>query len=55
MHRKDYLRAVDVIKSQRWIRDTTERTLLIDTFVEFFRDDNPQFNEDRFRGACEDE
>ena len=53
MHRKDYLRAVESIKSANWVRNDTERTLLIDTFVEFFQGDNPKFNPDRFRKACE--
>jgi len=55
MTKKDYLRAIDTIRSQNWVRNENERELLIGTFVAFFQGDNPRFNEDRFRQACQNE
>ena len=52
MSLKDYLRAVETIKSAHWVRNDNERELLTETFVEFFQDDNPRFNPDKFREAC---
>jgi len=51
MTKKNYLQAVSVIIET----NTTELEiqLLIDTFVDFFKDDNPRFDEVRFRKAFE--
>jgi hypothetical protein len=52
MSRKDYVRAAEIIRTERAL-SSVERACLISTFVEFFQDDNPRFNPDRFRRACE--
>jgi|GEM_PF-4007505 hypothetical protein len=52
MTKKDYLRAVNVIHS---VLLPKERKLLIESFVDFFQGDNPRFDEDRFRKACQNE
>jgi len=55
MTKKDYIRAAAIIQSF----DTTDVTARVikreaaDAFVEFFRGDNPSFDVERFRAACE--
>jgi len=51
MTKKDYLRAVDTIQATNTTE--TEFQLLIETFIDFFKDDNLKFSPDRFREACE--
>lgn len=58
MSKKDYERAVKIIQSL-FDNDTTGTTastwifrMVVDTFVEFFTDDNPQFDRTRFLKAC---
>lgn len=53
MSRKDYLVAVSVIKSIPLDRKDPKIAVLIDTFVDFFQNDNPRFNPEKFRRACE--
>jgi len=53
MTKKDYLRAVKTIQFTN--STESEFQMLIDTFVEFFEGDNPRFNKERFRKACQDE
>jgi hypothetical protein len=61
MTKKDYKRAANLVA---WMRKDERRTVdmsrgipvsitLEQTFIEFFRGDNPRFNEDRFQEACE--
>ena len=52
MHRKDYLKAVEHIKSALWVRNDYERKLLAVTFADFFENDNPRFDRERFMKAC---
>lgn len=55
MSKKDYMRAAELIRDF-WNRpDLAEVYALAETvqiFVEFFRHDNPRFDEGRFREAC---
>jgi len=53
MTRKDYLKAVEHIKSALWVRNNYERKLLAVTFADFFENDNPRFNRDLFIKACD--
>ena len=59
MTRKDYLRAASIVRDLgRRGKVPTEvaegaRDLMRDAFVTFFRGDNPRFDADRFREACE--
>jgi len=55
MTKKDYLRAAEVIRTELWVRNDDERELLVGTFIDFFQGDNPRFNEERFRKACQNE
>jgi hypothetical protein len=51
MTKKDYERAARIIQYRRsGDKDTDGR--LVGTFVTFFMDDNPRFDEVRFRAAC---
>jgi hypothetical protein len=56
MTRKDYERAAVLIQSAHEIaQDETEKACaraLVHAFVLFFQDDNPRFDEARFRRAC---
>lgn len=47
MSRKDYERAALLV--QKYGHDGCQ---IDDAFAEFFRNDNPRFDEDRFRRAC---
>ena len=52
MSKKDYERAARIVQRERGTGDL-ERACLVSTFVEFFHDDdNPRFDEARFRAAC---
>lgn len=58
MSKKEYIRAAEIVRLNR-PNGTTKalietRNLLEDSFVEFFRGDNPRFDEDRFREACKE-
>lgn len=56
--RKDYKKAVELIKEEvkHW-EDTvcagTVKLALVCVFIKFFRQDNPRFDEARFRSAIE--
>lgn len=52
MTKKDYLKAVEHIKSALWVRNDYERKLLAVTFADFFENDNPRFDRERFMKAC---
>jgi hypothetical protein len=51
MNEKDYQGAVKIIQATNTIEG--EYQILVDAFVEFFKADNPKFNEDKFRKACD--
>jgi hypothetical protein len=53
MTRKDYIKAAELIKTEFSGEAPQEKERTIAVFVQFFRQDNPRFNEDRFRSACE--
>ena len=48
MTRKDYERAAEIIRIEG--EGSQE---LIGTFVQFFQGDNPRFDKERFKAACE--
>lgn len=50
----DYVRAVTIIRSYTYPYMAAEgqANTLIDAFVQFFRGDNPRFDEDTFRADC---
>jgi hypothetical protein len=54
MTKKDYIIAAKMIRSQMsWGATKDEANpFVIQAFTEFFRDDNPLFDEKRFREAC---
>lgn len=51
MTKKDYIRAAEIIREAR-ISDK-ERSDLVRRFAQFFRDDNPRFDFERFEAACD--
>jgi hypothetical protein len=53
MSRKDYRRAAQEVIEARMHQGIKEYAYLIeDIFVRFFRGDNPEFDETKFREAC---
>jgi hypothetical protein len=56
MSKKDYERAAELVQTARGIVETRGENagckLMESTFVLFFMDDNPRFDEARFRAAC---
>jgi hypothetical protein len=56
MTKKDYIKAAEMIRTQMsWgaTKNGPDDTV-IQAFTEFFRDDNPRFDEKRFRQACKE-
>ena len=51
MTKKDYERAATIIQELHQ-ENTYDVTPVEEAFCEFFRDDNPRFDEARFRHAC---
>ena len=68
MTKKDYIKAAKMVSELRMNAQATSRiigakqrlyeenvsTVVEDVFANFFRNDNPRFDEDRFRKACKD-
>lgn len=66
MTKKDYIRAAKIVHDMRVDAKSTSRVIgakqrlyeenvsteVEDSFVRLFRDDNPRFDENRFRQAC---
>jgi hypothetical protein len=54
MTKRNFISAAQLVASGRFSGKYSAKVAkgLEDTFVEFFRNDNPRFNEDRFRAAC---
>lgn len=48
--KKNYEAAARIV--QTFPIDNDTREIVIDTYVEFFSNDSPRFNEQRFRTAC---
>ena len=53
MTRNDYYRAAEIVKTYRKHVSKKETLLITDVFIEFFKNENPRFNADQFREACE--
>ncbi len=56
MTKKNYIEAARIIRSNYGGSPPTdpEKERVMNTFIEFFRNDNPRFKEDVFRAACMD-
>jgi hypothetical protein len=68
MTKKDYIKAAKMVKEMRVSAHSTSRSIgpkqrlyeenvsveMEDSFVKLFRDDNPRFDENRFRQACKE-
>jgi hypothetical protein len=54
MTKKEYEKAAALIQ-KRAPKSKKVRTEMVQTFVEFFRNDNPRFDEERFIFACQRE
>jgi hypothetical protein len=54
MTKKDYTKAAKMIRTQMSWGATKKgaNDTVVQAFTEFFREDNPRFDEDRFRQAC---
>jgi hypothetical protein len=53
MSKKDYERAATIVRATKRFDATETRRIVIDAFIELFRDDNPRFNVNQFRKACD--
>jgi hypothetical protein len=55
--KKDYIRAAEIVQcylsNVATKHEQNAAPYMKDAFVEFFRGDNPRFDEQRFRAACE--
>lgn len=54
MTKKNYVKAAELIK-KRTRNSKKQRSTMVETFVEFFKNDNPRFDEERFIFACQRE
>lgn len=54
MTKKNYVKAAELIK-KRAPKSKKQRDAMVETFAEFFRNDNPRFDEERFIFACQRE
>jgi len=56
MTKKDYIKAAKMIRTQMSWGATKKgaNDTVVQAFTEFFRDDNPRFDEKRFRQACKE-
>lgn len=55
MTKKNYEKAAKIVRSTRQQMGRGHEAtvqLIEESFVELFKDDNPRFNEERFRFAC---
>ncbi len=55
MTKKHYQKAADLIRKRFYKPKNKQHTPVVETFVEFFKNDNPRFDEERFRFACQRE
>lgn len=54
MTKKNYIKASELVKKIR-IHNPMDAQVVEKTFVNFFQDDNPRFDEQRFISACKNE
>jgi hypothetical protein len=55
MTKKDYIKAAELIKEFDQHCEIKEiASVMTNIFVKFFRNDNPRFDEKRFRQACKE-
>lgn len=55
MTKKNYEKAAKLIRKRFYKPGNKQHSTMVTTFVEFFKDDNPRFDEERFRFACQRE
>jgi hypothetical protein len=52
MTKKNYIQAAELIRKKFYKPRDRHHTAMVETFADFFREDNPRFDEERFRFAC---
>jgi hypothetical protein len=52
MTKKDYQKAAEIVKQDSISNGDIFSRLMEESFVKLFRNDNPRFDERRFRTAC---
>jgi len=52
MTKKDYIKAAEIVSKIPPMECGIHSLEVENAFTEFFRDDNPRFDEKRFRAAC---
>jgi len=52
MSKRDYEKAAKIAQSWGRENELPARLALVESFIEFFHDDNPRFDAARFRRAC---
>lgn len=55
MTKKNYVKAANIIRKRFYKPGNKQHSTMVKTFVEFFKDDNPRFDEERFIFACQRE
>jgi hypothetical protein len=53
MTRHDYEKAAKIVRQDFTTNGDIFTKLMVENFVRLFRDDNPRFDEHRFRQACQ--
>lgn len=54
MTKKDYIKAAELVRKDTKQNGDIFSKLMEESFVKFFRNDNPRFDEKRFRQACKE-
>lgn len=54
MTKKEYSKAAEMVRKDRLNYGEAVGQLIMETFVSFFQNDNPRFDENRFRQACKE-
>ncbi len=52
MTKKDYIKAAEIVRQDAKQNGDVFSKLMEESFVKLFRQDNPRFDEKRFREAC---
>lgn len=52
MTKKDYIKAAEIVRQDSIKNGDIFSKLMENSFVKLFREDNPRFDESRFRQAC---
>ena len=54
MTKKEYTKAAAIVRQDSVKNGDVFSKLMAESFIKLFRDDNPRFDEKRFRQACKD-